>query len=61
MTGLIPRELKDNYLAMAAFRNRVVDLYDRLEDAEVLTFIQEHSDALRAVITAVVRRYLSGP
>jgi len=58
---LIPRELQDGYLAMAAFRNRIVHLYDRVEDAEVLAFIQDHLDALRPLVAAVVRRYLPVP
>lgn len=57
--GLIPADQRENYLQMARFRNRLVHLYDRVEDTEVLQFIKDHLGDFRPLVTAVVRRYLA--
>ena len=59
--GLLPRQLKDSYLQMARFRNRLVHLYDPVEDHELLQFIQDHVDEFAPLVAAVVKRYLPAP
>lgn len=56
--GLIPAELRDRYVEMTRFRNRVVHLYDDVKDAEVLGFIKEHLGDFRPLVATVARRYL---
>lgn len=56
--GLIPGERKEDFLQMARFRNRVVHLYDQVEDVEVLRFIREHLDDFRPFVANVVGKYL---
>jgi len=59
--GLIPSELRDSYLQMARFRNRLVHLYDRVEERELLQFIRDHVHEFAPLVAAVVKRYLKPP
>ncbi|MCL4424952.1 MAG: DUF86 domain-containing protein [Firmicutes bacterium] len=58
--GLIPKELLENFLALARFRNRVVHLYDEVSDREVLQFIKQHLNDFSLFVTRVIERYLPG-
>ncbi|MGE5483849.1 MAG: type VII toxin-antitoxin system HepT family RNase toxin [Ignavibacteriales bacterium] len=59
--GLLPPELKDSYLQMARFRDRLVYLCDLVKEGESLQFIKDHLNELAPLITAVVERYLKPP
>ncbi|MBS3977484.1 MAG: DUF86 domain-containing protein [Syntrophomonadaceae bacterium] len=58
--GLIPRDLVDIYKHMARFRNRVVHLYDDVDDLEVLKIIRTNLKDFRPFMAAVIERYLPG-
>ncbi|MDN5348331.1 MAG: hypothetical protein PWP65_1895 [Clostridia bacterium] len=57
--GLIPSEMKDTYMAMVRFRNRVVHLYDEVDAAAVLDIIHNHLGDFHPFIARVVQKYLS--
>jgi uncharacterized protein YutE (UPF0331/DUF86 family) len=59
--GLLPPKLRDSYLQMARFRNRLVHLYDPVEDHELLQFIKDHLDDFAPLVVTVVRTYLPAP
>ena len=56
--GIIPRAMLDTYRQMVRFRNRVVHLYDDVDDAEVLRIIRENLNDFRPFMAAVIERYL---
>jgi uncharacterized protein YutE (UPF0331/DUF86 family) len=47
--GMIDPAAADSYVRMAAFRNRVVHLYNRIDPAIVLDILQNHSHELQAL------------
>ena len=59
--GLLPPGLRDSYLQMARFRNRLVHLYDHVEERELLQFIKDHVGDFAPLVATVVRRYLPEP
>lgn len=58
--GLIPEDMLPAYEAMARFRNRLVHLYDRVDDRELWKIIQENLDDFEPFIAGVVHRYCRG-
>jgi uncharacterized protein YutE (UPF0331/DUF86 family) len=46
--GMIDPTAAESYVRMAAFRNRVVHLYNRIDPAIVLDILQNHSHELQA-------------
>ncbi|TDA68718.1 MAG: DUF86 domain-containing protein [Clostridia bacterium] len=55
--GLIPEDTLPAFEAMARLRNRLVHLYDQVDDHELWKIIQENLDDFKPFIAGVVRRY----
>ncbi len=56
--GLIPREMEDIFKDMARFRNRIVHIYDEVDDEEIWNIIRNNLQDFRPFITNVIERYL---
>jgi len=56
--GLIPGEMLVAYQQMAKFRNRIVHMYDEVDDAEILRIIRENLKDFRPFMAAVIHKYL---
>lgn len=57
--SLIPDEKLPTYIAMARFRNRVVYLYDSIDEKEIYRIIKEHLVDFDYFIKLIVREFLS--
>jgi len=53
----IPEEKLDTYISMARFRNKVVHLYDEIDEAEIYQIINENLADFDAFIKAIFKRY----
>ena len=53
-TGLLPADALPVYRSMARFRNRVVDMYDELDDSQVHEILQNRLGDIRAFVQSVV-------
>ena len=53
--GIFNREMQATYVAMARFRNRIVHMYDDVDNREVYRILQEHLNDHYSFIRDIVR------
>lgn len=53
--GILNREMQATYVAMARFRNRIVHMYDDVDNREVYRILQEHLNDYYSFIRDIVR------
>ena len=53
--GVLSKEKQGTYTAMARFRNRIVHMYDEVDNREIYKILQEHLDDYRAFIQDIVQ------
>lgn len=51
--GILSKEMLPTYIKMARFRNRVVHLYDTVDDAEVYGIVRDHLGDFEEFMTQV--------
>lgn len=57
--GILPAGYLSSFFQMARFRNRVVHLYQEVDDKEVYKILQTGLGDFRAFIIAILSKYLS--
>lgn len=55
--GIISEEKLSVFIAMARFRNKVVHLYDEIDNAEIYRIVVEHLDDFDYFIKEIFERY----
>lgn len=53
--GILSREMQATYVAMARFRNRIVHMYDDVDNREVFRILQERLNDYYSFIRDIVR------
>jgi uncharacterized protein YutE (UPF0331/DUF86 family) len=53
--NILSKENQETYTAMAKFRNRIVHMYDDIDNREVYKILQDHLDDYRAFIQDIMR------
>jgi uncharacterized protein YutE (UPF0331/DUF86 family) len=53
--GILSREMRATYAAMARFRNRIVHMYDDVDNREVYRILQEHLNDYDSFVRDIVR------
>ncbi len=53
--GVLNPELEDTFMAMARFRNRVVHMYDQVDNREIFRIISEDSGGFQVFIKDISR------
>jgi uncharacterized protein YutE (UPF0331/DUF86 family) len=53
--GILGREMQATYAAMARFRNRIVHMYDDVNNREVYRILQEHLNDYYSFVRDIVR------
>lgn len=56
--GLISSDMENTYKNMAKFRNRVVHLYDNVDEEEIFHIIKDHLSEFDPFIKKVIKTYL---
>ncbi len=56
--NLIDKELLSTFIKMAKFRNRVVHLYDEINDEQIYKIINNNLDDFKAFINIILKNYL---
>jgi len=55
---ILPKEKEKNFMQMAKFRNRVVYLYQEVDDKEVYKILRNDLDDFREFISAIIKALL---
>lgn len=55
---ILPKEKEKNFMQMAKFRNRVVHLYQEVDDKEVYKILRNDLDDFREFISAIIKALL---
>jgi uncharacterized protein YutE (UPF0331/DUF86 family) len=53
--GILNEKSQDIYIAMARFRNRIVHMYDEVDNTEVYGILQEYLDDYRSFMADIVK------
>lgn len=53
--GILSKEMEATYASMARFRNRIVHLYDEVDNREIYRILQEHLHDYDSFIRDIVR------
>lgn len=53
--GILNKEMQATYVAMARFRNRIVHMYDDVDNREVYRILQEHLNDYYSFVRDIVR------
>ena len=52
-TGLLPAGALPVYRSMARFRNRIVHMYDEVDDSQIYEILQDRLDDIRAFVQSI--------
>lgn len=55
---IIDKELMSTFIQMAKFRNRVVHLYDDIDDEQIYEIINNNLEDYRSFINIIIKNYL---
>ncbi len=58
-SGVLPKEALPVYRSMARFRNRIVHMYDQVDDGQVYTILKERLTDIQMFTEAIVRMVCS--
>lgn len=56
--NIIDKELLSNFIKMAKFRNRVVHLYDEIDDGQIYKIINNNLNDFKEFINIIINNYL---
>ncbi|MEG6616178.1 HepT-like ribonuclease domain-containing protein [Peptococcaceae bacterium 1198_IL3148] len=56
--GILPKEKETTFIKMAKFRNRIVHLYQEVDDREVYAIMKESLADSQAFVRAIVNKVL---
>ncbi|SHI30495.1 type VII toxin-antitoxin system HepT family RNase toxin [Desulfosporosinus lacus] len=55
--GILDKDKEHSLVQMVKFRNRIVNLYQEVDDAEIYRILQENLKDIKGFIQAVINRF----
>ena len=55
--GVLDKDKESSLVQMVKFRNRIVHLYQEVDDSEIYRILQENLDDIKVFIQAVINKY----